>query len=47
MESFISGRDRWDLIDIIDLEGIVEYCENKDRRCMCYFIGDSGFLGSV
>lgn len=47
MESFISGRDRRDLIDIIDPEGIAEYRENKDRRCTCHSTGDSGFSGSV
>lgn len=47
MESFISGEDKRDLLDIIDPEGIAKYPENKDRRCTCHSTGDSGFSGSV
>lgn len=43
MENFISGRDKRDLIEIIDPE-----CRrNKDRRCTCHSTVDSGFSGSV
>ena len=47
MEDFISGRDKRDLIDIIDPEGVAEARGNKDRRCTCHSTGDSGFSGSV
>lgn len=47
MESFISGIDKRDLLDIIDPESAAEYRENKDRRCTCHSTGDSGFSGSV
>ena len=49
MESFISGTDKRDLLEIIDPEGVAEYRENmdKDRRRTCHSTGDSGFSGSV
>jgi len=47
MESFISGKDSRELLDIIDPQGIAQYRENKDRRCTCHSTGDSGFSGSV
>ena len=47
MESFISGKDRRDLHDIIHPQAITEYHENKDGRCKCHSTGDSGFSGSV
>jgi len=47
MESFISGEDRRDLIDIIDPQDIAQYRENKGGRCTCRSTGDSGFSGSV
>lgn len=45
MENFISGRDKRDLVDIIDPAG--EYQQNKDRRCTCHSTVDSGYSGSV
>ena len=47
MESFISGRDGRDFLDIIDPQDIAQYPENKDSRCTCHSTGDSGFSGSV
>ena len=47
MESFISGIDKRDLLDIIDPEGVAEYRGNNDRRCTCHSTGDSGFSGSA
>lgn len=45
MENFISGRDKRDLVDIIDPTG--ECQRYKDRRCTCHSTVDSGYSGSV
>ena len=45
MENFISGRDKRDLVDIID--PTVECQRYKDRRCTCHSTVDSGYSGSV
>lgn len=45
MENFISGRDKRDLVDIIDPTGACQ--RYKDRRCTCHSTVDSGYSGSV